>query len=150
VKRLYDSVLLVEGFSEDSESLLLDQIFHLVVGDSCEITESKYLLLRVARHQQEPPVQSPENLVIIRGFLRQRQPTRLNYLRTSYLTCGGAGMADEISMRELKEDARRVIRDPNSQLLRMISDEPDSLPGTEGFVKLQMYLKQLYMERGRL
>ena len=58
-------------------------------------------------------------------------------------------MVDDMSMKELKEDARRVIRDPNSPLLRMILSEPDVVPAADGFVKLQMYLKQLYMERGR-
>ena len=55
-----------------------------------------------------------------------------------------------MSMKELKEDARRVIHDPNSPLLRMILSEPDIVPAADGFVKIQMYLKQLYMERGRL
>jgi len=57
---------------------------------------------------------------------------------------------DDMSMKELKEDARRVIHDPNSPLLRMILSEPDIVPAADGFVKIQMYLKQLYMERGRL
>ena len=53
----------------------------------------------------------------------------------------------EVSLKELKEDARRVLR-PDSILLKMLEDEPDSLPLSIARIKMEMYAKMLYKERG--
>jgi hypothetical protein len=61
----------------------------------------------------------------------------------------GWGLAErEVSMKELKEDARRVLPS-NSLLLKMLEDEPDSLPRSVARIKVETYAKMLYKERGR-
>jgi len=62
----------------------------------------------------------------------------------------GAAVLEEeqVSMRELKEDAKLVLK-PGSALLAVILSDPDSLPKTLAHKKISAYLKLLYQERGR-
>ena len=53
-----------------------------------------------------------------------------------------------VSMKELKEDARQVLRPP-SLLLEMIEDEPDYLPLSVARIKAETYAKLLYKEKKR-
>jgi hypothetical protein len=54
----------------------------------------------------------------------------------------------EVSLRELKEDAKRVLR-PDSVLLKMLEDEPDYLPLSVARIKVETYAKMLYKEKNR-
>ena len=62
---------------------------------------------------------------------------------------GAAALGEEqVSMKELKEDARRVLK-PDSTLLAVIESDPDVLPKTVADKKILAYLKLLYKEHGR-
>jgi hypothetical protein len=54
----------------------------------------------------------------------------------------------EVSLKELKEDARRVLSS-SSVLLKVIEDEPDYLPLSVARIKVETYAKMLYKEKNR-
>jgi hypothetical protein len=55
-----------------------------------------------------------------------------------------------VSLKELKEDAKKILEtNPDSVVLRMILEEPDTMPLSVARVKMEMYARQLYLERHR-